>query len=106
VLELCDEYALPRPQVNRVIEGTRRDFSWPEARLVVEADSYAWHRSPTALDDDRERDVRLTLAGYIVLRFTYEQCTKRREYVRESILRGLGARHNLHTPVSRFATLS
>jgi very-short-patch-repair endonuclease len=90
VLELCDEYSLPRPQVNCVIEGKRRDFYWPDMRLVVEADSYAWHRSPSALDDDRERDVELTLAGLRTLRFTYEQCTNRREYVRRSILRARG----------------
>ena len=58
-----------------------RDFYWPHARLVVEADSYAWHRSPSALNDDRERDVTLVLAGYRTLRFTWEQVTKRREYV-------------------------
>jgi very-short-patch-repair endonuclease len=90
VLELCDEYALPRPQVNVLIEGRRRDFYWPDVRLVVEADSYTWHRSPSALDDDRERDVELTLAGLHSLRFTYEQCTKRREYVRRSILTARG----------------
>jgi very-short-patch-repair endonuclease len=89
VLELCDEYGFPRPHVNRMIEGKRRDFSWPGTRLIVEADSYTWHRSPSALDDDRERDVRLTLAGYVPLRFTYKQCTERRAYVRAAILQGL-----------------
>jgi hypothetical protein len=91
VLDLCDEHEIPRPQVNVVIEGSVRDFHWPDRRLVVEADSYTWHRSPSALDDDRERDVRLALAGYAVLRFTYEQCTKRRDYVASSILRALVA---------------
>ena len=89
VLGLCDAHGLPRPNVNTVIEGRERDFCWPHAMLVVEADSYAWHRSPSALDDDRERDVRLALAGYVPLRFTYEQCTKRRGYVRAAILQGL-----------------
>jgi very-short-patch-repair endonuclease len=68
-----------------------RDFYWPHARLVVEADSYSWHRSPSALDDDRERDVELTLAGYRTLRFTWEQVTRRREYVVAAILRPLVA---------------
>lgn len=90
VLELCDEFALPRPQVNCLVEGKRRDFYWPGARLVVEADGFAYHRSPSALDDDRERYVWLTLAGYTVLRFTYAQCTKRRAYVRDSLLTALG----------------
>jgi hypothetical protein len=91
VLELCDEYAIPRPQVNHVIEGKVRDFFWPDVGLVVEADSFAWHRSPSALDDDRVRDVELTLAGLRTLRFTYAQCTERRGYVRRSILRARGA---------------
>jgi hypothetical protein len=81
VLDLCDRHAIPRPLVNAVIEGRRRDFTWPHARLVVEADSYTWHRSPAALDEDRARDVELSLAGYRVLRFTYAQVTKQRGYV-------------------------
>jgi very-short-patch-repair endonuclease len=89
VLELCDEHGLRRPHVNCVIEGKVRDFYWPASRLVVEADSYAWHRSPSALDDDRERDVELTLAGYRSLRFTWEQVTRRRRYVVAAILRAL-----------------
>jgi very-short-patch-repair endonuclease len=85
VLELCEESGLPRPQTNVVVAGKVRDFYWPQANLVVEADSYRWHHSPAALDDDRERDVELTLSGVRCLRFTYEQCTKRRAYVTRAI---------------------
>jgi Transcriptional regulator, AbiEi antitoxin/Protein of unknown function (DUF559)/AbiEi antitoxin C-terminal domain len=89
IAELCDAHGLPRPLENCVIEGKVRDFYWPHARLVVEADSYAWHRSPSALDDDRERDVELTLAGYRSLRFTWHQATRRRRYVVNAILRSV-----------------
>jgi very-short-patch-repair endonuclease len=85
VYELCDDHRLPRPLVNTVIQGKVRDFYWPHCRLVVEADSYRWHRSPSALNDDRERDVLLTLAGYRVLRFTWEQVTERPRYVVHAI---------------------
>jgi hypothetical protein len=91
VAELCDAHGLPRPLENCVIEGKVRDFYWPRRRLVVEADSYAWHRSPSALNDDRERDVELTLAGYRTLRFTWQQVTERRRYVVNGILRALVA---------------
>jgi hypothetical protein len=91
VLELCDAHGLPRPHVNCVIEGKVRDFHWPHAGLVVEADSYRWHRSPSALNDDRERDVQLTLAGYRFLRFTWEQVTRRRNYVVRALLECLRA---------------
>jgi hypothetical protein len=89
--ELCDAAGLPRPLVNTVIEGRVRDFYWPHCRLVVEADSYRWHRSPSAMNDDRERDVELTLAGYRVLRFTYEQVTRRPQYVIQAVRAALGA---------------
>ena len=89
VLELCDAHGLPRPHANCVIEGKVRDFHWPHAGLVVEADSYRWHRSPSALNDDRERDVELTLSGYRFLRFTWEQVTRRRSYVADALLRAL-----------------
>jgi very-short-patch-repair endonuclease len=89
--ELCDAHDLPRPLVNTVIEGKVRDFYWPGCRLVVEADSYRWHRSPSALNDDRERDVELTLGGYRVLRFTYEQVKLRPEYVVGALRSALGA---------------
>ena len=92
ILQLCDANGLPRPLVNTVIEGRVRDFYWPHCRLVVEADSYRWHRSPMALNDDRERDVELTLAGYRVLRFTYEQVTRRPRYVLRALRSALGAR--------------
>jgi Protein of unknown function (DUF559) len=92
VLEVCDAHGIPRPLVNTVVAGRERDFHWPARRLVVEADSYTWHRSPSAMNDDRERDVELVLAGHIGLRFTYEQCTHRRAYVAKSILKAYGAK--------------
>jgi hypothetical protein len=76
-LALCDEFTVPRPNVNSRIEGgIEVDFVWPAARLVVEVDGYAFHRSPTAFEEDRARDVRLVLAGYRVLRFTWTQVTR------------------------------
>jgi very-short-patch-repair endonuclease len=91
VYKLCNDRGLPRPSENTSIEGKARDFYWRHRRLVVEADSYRWHRSPSALNDDRERDVELTLAGYTVLRFTWEQVTRRPEYVTRALRIALGA---------------
>ena len=91
VHDLCERQQLPAPHVNVVIEGSVRDFAWPRQRLVVEADSYAWHRSPAALNADRERDVALTLGGWRVLRFTSAQLTRRRAWVARSLTAALGA---------------
>ena len=85
IAELCQRHAIERPQDNVILHGHVRDFAWPPRKLVVEGDSYSWHRSPTALDSDRERDVSLALAGWRTLRFTYAQVTRRPGYVADAI---------------------
>jgi hypothetical protein len=71
--QLCDDHGLPRPQVNAIVMGERVDFSWPGTMLVVETDGFEFHSMPTTFAADRRRDQRLTLAGYTVVRFTYDQ---------------------------------
>ena len=34
----------PRPQTNVLIEGKEVDFAWPDRRLIVELDSWEFHR--------------------------------------------------------------
>ncbi|HET8757105.1 MAG TPA: type IV toxin-antitoxin system AbiEi family antitoxin domain-containing protein [Solirubrobacteraceae bacterium] len=84
-LRLCDDHGIPRPQTNARIEGFEVDFVWRDARLIVEVDGYAYHRSPGAFESDRERDVTLTVAGWHVLRFTWTQVTRRRGWIATAI---------------------
>ncbi|HWI96241.1 MAG TPA: DUF559 domain-containing protein [Solirubrobacterales bacterium] len=70
-LALCREFAVPLPQVNVLVEGCLVDFFWPAQRLIVESDSYAHHTNRPAFEDDHERTVKLTLAGYEVHRATW-----------------------------------
>jgi hypothetical protein len=72
-LQLCDDHGLPHPIVNGHVAGVRVDFHWPSARLVVETDGFEWHATPSTFADDRRRDQRLTLAGYRVVRFTWDE---------------------------------
>lgn len=71
--QLCDDHGLPRPQINAIILGERVDFSWPGTTLVVETDGFEFHAMPTTFAADRRRDQKLTLAGYTVVRLTYDQ---------------------------------
>jgi very-short-patch-repair endonuclease len=84
-LALCDYHRLPRPMTNTIIEGREVDFVWREARLVVEVDGYRYHRSPSSFEDDRERDVILSVAGWAVLRFTYAQVVRRPGWVAAAV---------------------
>jgi very-short-patch-repair endonuclease len=86
-LELCDAHGIPRPRTNQRVQGIEVDFHWPDKDLVVEVDGYAWHRSPTSLANDHERDVNLVLGGKRVLRFSYEQVFERPAYVAGAVTR-------------------
>ena len=46
------------------------DFYVPEARLVIEADSWKHHRSRASFEADRLRDLELTTLGYRIARIT------------------------------------
>ncbi len=72
-LSLVRSSGLPRPEVNSLIAGRRRDFAWPEQRVVVETDGHRYHSSRRAKRRDHRRDRRLTALGWRPLRFTYEE---------------------------------
>jgi very-short-patch-repair endonuclease len=55
----------------------RVDFCWPECRLIVEADGFAFHSDRAAYRKDRERMNELERLGWRVLRFTWEDVMHR-----------------------------
>ncbi|MGH2951165.1 MAG: type IV toxin-antitoxin system AbiEi family antitoxin domain-containing protein [Solirubrobacterales bacterium] len=65
------EAGLPLPQTNRAA-GTRRvDCRWPEHRLTVELDSYRYHGSRHAWEQDRRREREAHARGDEFRRYTY-----------------------------------
>jgi very-short-patch-repair endonuclease len=74
------------PQV--VVEESpllRPDLVDRERRLVLEADSFAWHGNRRALRRDCRRYNRLVLLGYTVLRFTWEDVMRDPGYVLQTL---------------------
>ena len=69
-LALTRQAGLPAPVVNGRLLGFEVDFHWPEHRLVVEVDGFAYHRTRASFEGDRRRDAKLSLAGQRVLRLT------------------------------------
>lgn len=59
----------------------RIDLAYPEAHLLIEADSRRWHSMAEAFEVDRRRDNLAMLAGWRVLRFTWRDVVKRPDYV-------------------------
>jgi very-short-patch-repair endonuclease len=93
--ELCERHGLPAPRINARLAGLEVDVSWPEARVVAEADSFSFHRTRAAFENDRERDAILTAAGYIVHRFTERQLRLAPETVVAALRRSLADRGRL-----------
>jgi len=72
-LAICRRHRLPRPEVNVRIGPFLVDFLWRGQRLVVETDSYRYHRGKVAFQDDRGRDLELRQLGFDVLRLSEQQ---------------------------------
>lgn len=92
LLDLFRKHGLPRPLVNESVEGFKVDFYWPEAGLIVEFDGHSFHSSREALRRDKRRDRILQLAGYRVLRYTYEDLTTTPERLVAEIAAALNQR--------------
>ena len=65
------EAGLPLPQTNRPAHGRRVDCRWPERRLTVELDSYRYHHSRYAWEQDRRREREARARGDEFRRYTY-----------------------------------
>lgn len=52
------------------------DAAYPDARVVLEADGRTYHMRLTAMRRDRERDAQVVKAGWLPLRFVYDQIVR------------------------------
>ena len=72
-LSICRRHGLPRPRVNHDLAGTEVDFLFVEERVIVEIDSWRYHKARRAFDQDRARDALHLTLGYRTIRFTDRQ---------------------------------
>jgi Transcriptional regulator, AbiEi antitoxin/Protein of unknown function (DUF559) len=77
MLGLVRGAGLPEPICNRPLHAPdhgecKPDFHWPAHNLIVETDGWESHRTLAAFRNDRAKDAALTVAGYKVLRFTWD----------------------------------
>jgi REase_MTES_1575 len=74
---LVEDAGLPAPATNCTVElhplTVEADAVWQQARLIVELDGYAYHRTQAAFERDRERDRAAVAAGWRVIRITWRQ---------------------------------
>jgi very-short-patch-repair endonuclease len=89
-LNLCRHHRLPMPEVNVKLGRWEVDFLWRSRGLVVETDTWTYHRGSVAFEDDHARDLDLRQQGFTVLRFTDQQLEEEPERVVADLRRALG----------------
>jgi very-short-patch-repair endonuclease len=89
---LVEEAQLERPIFNTRLMGVEVDAYWPRRNIVVEVDGYPAHGHWAAFQRDRAKTNQLVGAGYIVLRFTWHQLTRKPFVVVAEIVRALCVR--------------
>lgn len=94
VLRIFAAAGLRRP-VSQLFIGhgataARVDFTYKDARLVIEVDGHRTHSTRPQRQADAEREARLIAQGWRVVRFTYEDVTERPQYVAATVRQLLG----------------
>jgi very-short-patch-repair endonuclease len=69
-LMLLRRHGMPLPETNRKEGSKRVDCRWPEHRLTVELDSYTYHRTKHAWEQDRRREREAYARGDEFRRYT------------------------------------
>jgi very-short-patch-repair endonuclease len=70
-LELLRAEGLPLPVTNKPAGSHRVDCRWPARKLTVELDSYRYHASRHAWEQDRRREREAHARGDEIRRYTY-----------------------------------
>lgn len=83
------------PQFRVLVDGrflARVDLADLRLGIVLEADSFEFHGEPQLLERDCQRYDELVVAGWLVLRFSWNQVMKRPEWVRSVLTRAVALR--------------
>lgn len=85
-LKFLKKIGFDEPEVNVTIAFCEVDFYWPEYDMIVELDGKQYHDTGRGFEGDRERNVRLELAGKRVLRLTWDMVINQPEATRTKLI--------------------
>jgi hypothetical protein len=69
----CATHGLPTPIMGARICGYTVDAVFPVHKVIVELDSWEFHKNRIAFETDRERDAETLAHGFITVRITWER---------------------------------
>jgi hypothetical protein len=89
-LELLAEHGLPLPRTNRPAGAYHVDCRWPDRRVTVELDSYRFHHSRHAWEQDRRRERDARARGDDFRRYTWADVFEQPAHMLAELRRLLG----------------
>lgn len=78
-------------KANYPVGGYKVDVAFPKQKVAIETDGWAFHSSQEDFQNDRERQNKIALLGWQVLRFTWLDLTEYPERVLALIRRAISA---------------
>jgi predicted transcriptional regulator of viral defense system len=69
----CATHSLPAPVMGAPLCGYLVDALFVAERVIVELDSWDFHKSKIAFETDRERDAETLAQGFVTIRMTWER---------------------------------
>lgn len=88
-IPLLEREGIPIPELNVRVCGHLVDCHWPDRLVVAELDGGQAHGTIAAVRRDRQRDLDLRAAGYMVLRYSSDQVRGRPSEVAADLRRAL-----------------
>jgi hypothetical protein len=73
----CERYGLPVPVMGAPLAGYIVDALFVAERVIVELDSWPFHKDKPAFETDRERDATTLALGFVTVRVTAERLDER-----------------------------
>jgi len=69
----CKQHGLPVPVMGARVNGYIVDALFTREKVIVELDSWQFHRHRIAFETDRERDAEALVNGFLTVRITWER---------------------------------
>ena len=76
----CADHGLPAPVMGAPIAGYLVDALFPAEKVIVELDSWPFHKGKIAFETDRERDAETLAKGFVTVRVTGERLDERPQH--------------------------
>jgi hypothetical protein len=76
-LAFARRYGFPEPQTNVVVAGREADIWFPCERVIVELDSWEFHRDRDSFERDRDNDATALARNIVTVRMTWERMVDR-----------------------------